>query len=160
MSGNHTLTGSGAPTVGADDTLREAPTHAACNLRLAGELRLGNREAAEEAVHLVFLEILAGIGHQRRSVTCPSGIVRTRSAASRHTRWAAAREVKGVKSRRCRCRYVGPAADQPLFSKPPTHSWTGRSPRASRPYSRCLPAPRTRSRPDLAEHPQVLGRLW
>src|SRR5262249_36410337 len=32
-------------------------------------------------------------------------------------------------------------------SKPPTHSWTGRSPRASRPYSRCLPAPRTRTSP-------------
>src|SRR5262249_2199565 len=32
-------------------------------------------------------------------------------------------------------------------SKPPTHWWTGRSPRASRPYSRCLPAPRTRTSP-------------
>ncbi len=32
-------------------------------------------------------------------------------------------------------------------SNPPVHSWTGRSPRASRPYRRCLPALRSRTSP-------------
>src|SRR5262245_20626583 len=32
-------------------------------------------------------------------------------------------------------------------SKPPVNSWTGRSPRASRAYRRCLPALRSRTRP-------------